>query len=212
MEAPMTNAPQPGDEGLYHEGNRRLQERFDSQRIADRLEQVTLHDSFTPDDAAFIERADMFFLATADENGWPDVSYKGGNPGFVRVIAADTLAFPNYDGNGMFKSLGNVLVNPKVGMLFIDFEEPHRMRVQGTASVIEDDPLLAEFPGAQLIVRVKAERVFPNCPRYIHRMQLVKHSVYAPKPNYEPPEPQWKQMDAFRDALPHPELDEDDRP
>lgn len=198
----MTNAQESGDEGLYHDGNRRLQQQFDSQRIADRLEQVTLHDVFTPDDAAFIERSDMFFFATADSDGWPDVSYKGGNPGFVRVIAEDTLAFPNYDGNGMFKSLGNVLVNPKVGMLFIDFEEPHRMRVQGTASVSDADPLLSDFPGAQLIVRIKTERIFPNCPRYIHRMHLVERSVFAPATGHEPPEPDWKFMPVFREHLP----------
>ena len=130
------------------------------------------------------------------------MSYKGGLPGFVRVVSEDTLAFPHYDGNGMFKSLGNVMVNPQVGLLFIDFEQPNRMRVQGTASVSADDPLLAEFPGAQLIIRVKAERIFPNCPRYIHRMQLVEHSVYAPSAQHEPPEPDWKHMPVFKEHLP----------
>ena len=188
--------------GLYHEGNRTLQERFDSRRIADRLEQVTLHDSFTPHDRELIERSPMFFLATADADGWPDVSYKGGMPGFVRVVEDDTLAFPHYDGNGMFKSLGNVLANPKVGLLFIDFENPSRMRVQGTASVSADDPLMAEFPGAQLMIRVKAERIFPNCPRYIHRMQFVEASDYAPRAGHEPPVPDWKRMPVFKDHLP----------
>jgi uncharacterized protein len=187
---------------LYHAGNRELQDRFDSRRIADRLEQVTLHDQFTDGDRAFVERCAMLFLATADAQGQPDVSYKGGMPGFVRVLDDQTLAFPDYDGNGMFKSLGNILVNPKVGLLFVDFEQPHRMRVNGTASVAESDPLLPDFPGAQLIVRVHAERIFPNCPRYIHRMQLVERSVYAPRPGHAPPAPDWKQKEAFRDALP----------
>jgi predicted pyridoxine 5'-phosphate oxidase superfamily flavin-nucleotide-binding protein len=155
-----------------------------------------------PNDIDMIEHAEMFFLATADAEGRPDVSYKGGLPGFVRVVSEDTLAFPHYDGNGMFKSLGNVVVNPHVGLLFIDFEQPNRTRVQGTASVSADDPLLAEFPGAQLIIRVKAERIFPNCPRYIHRMQLVEHSVYAPSAQNEPPEPDWKQMPVFKEHLP----------
>ena len=192
------------DTPLYHAGNRQLQDQFDSRRIADRLEQVTLHDHFTDSDRAFVERCAMFFLATADADGQPDVSYKGGMPGFVRVVDDRTLAFPDYDGNGMFKSLGNILVNPKVGLLFIDFEQPHRMRVNGIASVSRDDPLLAKSPGAQLIVRVHAERIFPNCPRYIHGMQLVEPSVYAPRPNHEPPVPDWKKNDAFRDALPRP--------
>jgi predicted pyridoxine 5'-phosphate oxidase superfamily flavin-nucleotide-binding protein len=190
------------DSGIYHDGNRRLQDKFDSRRIADRLEQVTLHQRFNGSDVAFIERADMFFLATADAEGWPDVSYKGGLPGFVKVTAEDELAFPSYDGNGMFKSMGNLLVNPKVGMLFVDFQQPNRMRVQGPASVRDDDPLMGRFPGAQLIIRVKAERIFPNCPRYIHKMQLVERSIYAPRPDYDPPVPDWKRMQVFKDALP----------
>jgi len=188
---------------LYHQGNRTLQDQFDSRRIADRLEQVTLHDRFTESDRALIARSAMFFLATCDALGQPDVSYKGGLPGFVRVVEDATLAFPSYDGNGMFKSLGNILVNPKVGLLFIDFSErPFRMRVNGTASVSADDPLLAEFPGAQLVVRVHAEQIFPNCPRYIHHMQVLEFSAYAPRADYEPPVPDWKRMDEFRDALP----------
>jgi uncharacterized protein len=190
------------EEPLYHDGNRQLQDQFDSRRIADRLEEVTLHDTFMPHDVDMIENADMFFLATADADGWPDVSYKGGLPGFVRVVSEDTLAFPHYDGNGMFKSLGNAVVNPRVGLLFIDFERPNRMRVQGTATVSRDDPLLDEFPGAQLIIRVKAERIFPNCPRYIHKMQLVEHSVFAPSAKHDPPEPDWKAMPVFKEHLP----------
>ena len=190
------------DSAIYHDGNRQLQDKFDSRRIADRLEQVTLHGQFHGSDAAFIEGCSMFFLATADADGWPDVSYKGGMPGFVQVTAADELAFPCYDGNGMFKSMGNIVVNPKVGLLFIDFEGQNRMRVQGTASVSGDDLLMESFPGAQLVIRVKAERIFPNCPRYIHRMQMVEPSIYAPRAQYDPPEPDWKYMPVFRESLP----------
>ena len=153
---------------MYNWGSRKLQDRFDSRRIADRLEQRTVHDAFTETDRAFIESSPMFFLATVDAEGCPDCSYKGGMPGFVRVLNPNTLAFPDYDGNGMFKSLGNILVNPHVGMLFIDFEHPDRMRINGTATARDDDPLLSEYPGAQLIIRVQAEQIFPNCPRYIH--------------------------------------------
>lgn len=187
---------------MYHEGSRRLQDRFDSRRIADRLEQVTLHTTITDDDRAFIERCCMFFLATADEAGAPDCSYKGGMPGFVRVLDERTLAFPDYDGNGMFRSLGNILVRAPVGLLFIDFERPNRLRVHGVATVHDDDPLLPLCPGAQLITRVAITHIFPNCPRYIHKMQLVNHSVYAPRTDHEPPEPDWKRMGVFRDALP----------
>jgi len=187
---------------MYHEGSRTLQDRFDSRRIADRLEEVTVHEELMPDDIAFIERAPMFFLATADAEGWPDCSYKGGMPGFVRAVDPKTLAFPSYDGNGMFRSLGNALVNDRVGMLFLDFERPSRIRVQGRASLHHDDELLAAFEGAQLVVRIAIERIFPNCPRYIHRMQLVEPSVYAPQPGHEPPVPEWKRMEVFRDHLP----------
>lgn len=190
------------DKPLYHDGSRELQDRFDSRRIADRLAAVTLHAEFSERDRELIERSAMFFLATADAQGQPDCSYKGGVPGFVRIVDATTLAWPDYDGNGMFRSLGNIRLHPEVALLFIDFEQPRRIRVHGRAAVHEDDPLLATYPGAQLIVRVEVERIFPNCPRYIHRMSLVEQSVYAPDHGHTPPEPEWKQMEEFRDALP----------
>ena len=187
---------------MYHRGNRELQDRFDSRRIADRLVEVLHRARFSDEDRAFIESRAFFFLATADAAGRPDCSHKGGRPGFVRLIGEDVLAFPSYDGNGMFKSLGNVLENPAVGLLFIDFEKPRRLRVNGIASMEPGDPLLGSFHGAQLVVRVRAEHIFPNCPRYIHRMPLEELSVFAPEPGHEPPVPAWKQMDAFRDYLP----------
>lgn len=190
------------DNPMYHDGMRRLQDARETRPIADRLAQVTLRTSFTEADRAFIESCPMFFVATADAQGRPDCSYKGGLPGFVRVLDERTLAFPEYDGNGMYRSWGNVLVNPSVGLLFLDFEQPRRIRVNGRASIDMNDPLRAEFPGEVFVVRVHAEQIFPNCPRYIHKMALVEHSVYAPRPDYEPPVPAWKGFDAFRDALP----------
>ena len=187
---------------MYHEGMRQLQDARDTRGIADRLEQVTVHTAFTDEDRAFIEGCSTFFVATADALGRPDCSYKGGLPGFVRVLDNRTLAFPDYDGNGMYRSWGNVLINPHVGLLFLDFEKQKRIRVNGTAQIDEDDPLKAEYPGSVFIIRVTAEKIFPNCPRYIHKMQLVEHSVYAPKDNYTPPVPRWKSFDVFRDALP----------
>ncbi len=195
---------------MYHSGARSLQDRFDSRRIADRLEEVTVHETFTDRDREFIERCPMFFLATANAAGRPDCSYKGGMPGFVRVLDERTLAYPDYDGNGMFRSLGNVLVNPHVGLLFVDFASPRRLRVSGIASVSAEDPLLAEFPGAQLVVRIRAERIFPNCPRYIHRMELVGYSVYVPGEEREPPVPDWKRQAEFRDALPRRDRSRDE--
>lgn len=186
----------------YHAGMRRLQDRFDTRALADRLDERLSRTAFTDDDRSFIQTRTLFFLSTADAAGQPDCSYKGGMPGFVRVTAPDELAFPSYDGNGMFRSLGNVLVNPSVGLLFIDFDKPNRLRVLGQASIADDDPLLAEFDGAQLVVRVRATRIFPNCPRYIHKMGIDEVSVHAPRPDYTPPVPRWKTFEMFRDVLP----------
>jgi predicted pyridoxine 5'-phosphate oxidase superfamily flavin-nucleotide-binding protein len=188
---------------VYHEGMRRLQDRFDTRRLADRLDEKLGRVAFSDEDRAFIEGSRFFFLATADAQGQPDCSYKGGDPGFVRVTAPDELAFPSYDGNGMFRSLGNVLVNPAVALLFIDFERPNRLRVNGRASVVEDDPLLAAFEGAQLVVRVRAAQIFPNCPRYVHRMSVAEPSPYVPRAGHTPPVPKWKRFEAFCDVLAH---------
>jgi uncharacterized protein len=185
---------------IYHEGHRDLQQQFDSERLADRLETVTWHTRITPEDRAFIEARDMFFLATADAQGRPNCSYKGGDPGFVRVIDEATIAFPNYDGNGMYLSVGNTKVNPNVGLLFIDFESPKRLRLNGVASI--EPSAHFDYPEAQFIVKVSVREVFPNCPRYIHKYQLVERSRFVPRPGIETPTPGWKQFDWAKDVLP----------
>jgi predicted pyridoxine 5'-phosphate oxidase superfamily flavin-nucleotide-binding protein len=186
----------------YHSGQRQLQERFDSVRLADRLEAVKLHAELSPDDCAFIAARDMLFLATADAEGRPTCSYKGGDPGFVRIVDPTTLAFPCYDGNGMFLSMGNALVNPQVGLLFIDFEQQRRLRAEGEATLVFDDPLLRECPEAQFITRVRLTRIYPNCPRYIHKYQLVERSRFVPRGGGATPIPSWKQSDWAKDVLP----------
>jgi predicted pyridoxine 5'-phosphate oxidase superfamily flavin-nucleotide-binding protein len=186
----------------YHDGSRSLQDRFDTRALADRIDDLLVGDTISEGDRAFIEDRDMFFLATADAEGRPTCSYKGGEPGFVRVLDPRTLAFPNYDGNGMYLSTGNVLVNPNVGMLFIDFERGHRMRVEGEATIDLDDPLVEEYQEAQFVVRVRTRAVFPNCPRYIHRYQLVRRSKFVPRVDCLTPVPQWKRSNWAADALP----------
>ena len=186
---------------MFHDGSRSLQDRFDTRRLADRIDQLLNHETIAPHDAEFIRSRDMFFLATADEQGRPNVSYKGGAPGFVHVVDEHTLAFPSYNGNGMYLSTGNVLRNPAVGMLFIDFVKGHRLRLNGDASIDLEDPLIDEWPEAQLVVRVRAREVFPNCPRYIHRMQPVEMSVFVPQDGCETPVPNWKREDWARDVL-----------
>jgi uncharacterized protein len=197
----------------FHAGNRVLQDRFDTRRIADRIDSVLVSDTISAHDAEFIERADMFFLATADEHGRPNCSYKGGAPGFVKVIDDRTIAWPNYDGNGMYLSMGNVLQNPHVGLLFIDFERGHRMRLNGEGSIDEHDPLMQAYPEAQFIVRVRATEVFPNCPRYIHRYRLERRSSFVPRAGCATPVPEWKRSDWAIDALPRddPALDPGER-
>jgi predicted pyridoxine 5'-phosphate oxidase superfamily flavin-nucleotide-binding protein len=188
--------------GTFHQGNRMLQDRFDTKRIADRIDGLLVKDTIGEHDRAFIGSADCFFLATADADGRPNCSYKGGDLGFVPVIDERTIAFPNYDGNGMYLSMGNVLQNPHVGLLFIDFERGHRMRLNGEASIDPDDPLMADYPEAQFIVRIRAREVFPNCPRYIHRRRLVERSEFVPREGCETPVPDWKRSEWARDHLP----------
>jgi predicted pyridoxine 5'-phosphate oxidase superfamily flavin-nucleotide-binding protein len=188
---------------MYHEGNRELQDRFGTRALADRLVERLWRDRFKDEDKAFIESVDFFFLATADRDGHPDCSFKGGPPGFVSVVAPDRLIFPDYDGNGMFKSIGNISVNPQVGLLFIRMgEKPQRLRVNGKATIRSDEGATRSLPGAQLIVDVVPEHIFPNCPRYIPNPGTGERSPYLPKADAEPVEPAWKSFDAFKDVVP----------
>jgi len=187
---------------IYGEQHRAWQASFDTVALADRLNEIIVLPEIPDEHKSFIESRDMFFLTTVDHRGYPTCSYKGGAPGFVQVLDSNTIIFPSYDGNGMFLSLGNLSANAKVGMLFIDFETPHRLRVHGIASVDKDASLCAEFVGAELVVRVNVTEIFVNCPRYIHQYQRLKTSAYAPQPGRETPPPQWKRIDAVQDVLP----------
>lgn len=186
----------------FHDGSRSLQDHFDTRALADRIDTLLVHAEVDEGSRVFIEARDMFFLATADADGHPTCSYKGGEPGFVRVLDPQTIAFPSYDGNGMYLSLGNVRANPHVGLLFIDLEQGHRLRLEGEASIDLDDPLLPAWPEAQLVVRVRVRSVYPNCPRYIHRYELVRRSTFVPRPRRTPPVPDWKRADWACDYLP----------
>lgn len=187
---------------IYGEQHRAMQDSFETKNLADRVNAIIVAEDIDDDRKGFIETRDMFFLTTVDHRGYPTCSYKGGNSGFVKVLDSKTLAFPSYDGNGMFLSMGNITANNKVGMLFIDFETPHRIRVHGSASIDWNDPLIAEFHGAQLVVRVTVTEVFINCPRYIHKYQRVAASKYVPQTECATPPAQWKRIDAIQDALP----------
>lgn len=185
----------------YHEGQRKFQDLFDTRRLADRLAEAA-SDRFDEVTTAFITARDMFFIASTDLDGAPDCSYKGGDPGFVRVIDASTLAFPVFDGNGMFRTLGNLDANPGVGLLFIDFETGSRLRVNGIASVDLDDPLTASYQGALCVVRVRARAIFANCRRYVHEHRKVSPSPFVPRGDVDPPVPDWKLDPWFDGTLP----------
>jgi uncharacterized protein len=187
---------------LFNDDHRYWQDKFDSRRIANRIDELLVSETIDAHAKAFIESRDMFFLATCDAEGHPQCSYKGGERGFVRVVDDRTLAFPVYDGNGMFLSLGNIRQQAHVGLLFVDFEQPNRLRLNGVARIDEDDPLVATFPGATLVVRVTATAVFPNCNRYIHRMHLVERSPFVPHAHVDPPIPDWKRMQWAQEHLP----------
>jgi uncharacterized protein len=187
---------------IYHQGHRQWQDMFDSRKLADRVNELIVHDTISDEEREFITSRDMFFISTVNDLGQPTVSYKGGNPGLIRVIDEHTIAFPGYDGNGMFLSVGNIAANHEVGLLLIDFENPQRLRIHGTATVSVNDPLLADYHDASYIVRISIRNLFLNCPRYIHRFQKIAQSDYVPQKGCETPIPDWKKLDVVQDVLP----------
>ena len=187
---------------FYGPQHRTLQAYFETIRLADSVKENIVQTEIGDEHQGFIESRDMFFLTTIDHRGYPTCSYKGGNPGFLKVVDNKTLAFPSFDGNGMFLSMGNITANNKIGMLLIDFETPHRIRIHGTASMDRNDPLLTAFPGAELVVRVNLTEIFINCPRYIHRYKRIDSSRYVPQPDGPSPQPQWKRIEGLQDSLP----------
>lgn len=186
---------------FYSDAQRRLQSRFGSTDLADLERKTIVHAELDEHERAFIESRDMFFLATVDARGQPTCSYKGGDPGFVRAVDSKTLVFPLYDGNGMYLSAGNIQAGGGVGLLFIDFDTPNRLRVQGRARLADPSPELPNFCGAELVVCVDVDAIFVNCPRYIHRRPLAERSRYVPRPDRETPLAQWKRIDLVHGAL-----------
>tara|TARA_Y100000588_G_scaffold343914_1_gene389729 strand:+ start:116 stop:772 length:657 start_codon:yes stop_codon:yes gene_type:complete len=196
---------------LYADSHRELQDQFDTRRLADRLEEMIVADAISEDDRIFIESREFFFLSTVNPDGQPTVSFKGGPVGFVKVVNESTIAFPSYDGNGMFYSMGNLAVKPEIGILFIDFERPHRVRFHGRASIQDNDPLLEKYQEADLVVRVELSKMWINCPRYIPKFIKVESSRYLPKPGRETPLAGWKRIDAVQDALPEKDVGRPER-
>ena len=170
---------------LYGDNHRQLQEQFETRRMADVIEKVAMETEVVGPHKDFIESRDMFFLSTVDHKGRPTVSYKGGDPGSVKVVDGTTVVFPSYDGNGMFLSMGNIKGN-----------------MQGEATIHNDDPLIAAYKEADLIVRVKVSEIFVNCPRYVHKYQKVDPSKYVPRTECDTPLAGWKHIDMIQEVLP----------
>jgi len=186
---------------FYGEQNRKFQDDFGTRALSDRLKEAIFSTEFDDDNRAFIEQLSSFFLSSIDHQGRPTVSHKGGDAGFVKIIDKNTLIFPSYNGNGMYLSMGNISANPQVGLLFISFETPRRVRMQGTATVSKDPVLMAHYKEAELVVSVKLTELWINCPRYVPQYQKVRESRYVPRENKETPLAGWKQIDAVGDVL-----------
>ena len=176
-------------DNFYRHAARQLQRRHDTDKLADALSD------------AIVASLDFFYLATVNGDGEPTVSYKGGAQGFVRVVSPGQLMFPNYDGNGMFLSMGNIDETCHIGLLFMSFETPQRLRVQGNARLREDAECLTRFPGANMVVQVDITSCFVNCARYIHTYSRVERSQYVPDESGNQPFPSWKRIDQFQTTL-----------
>jgi uncharacterized protein len=186
----------------YSTSQRDLQDRFDTRRLADLIAGQLIHAELQTHEVQFIANSDMVFMSTVNDDGQPTVSYKGGDIGFVKVIDTSTLVIPIYDGNGTFYTTGNIAEVQKIGLLFIDFERPNRMRIHGTADLVFDGPLLESYHEAQFLVRIRIAEIYPNCPRYVHTYQRVAKSKFVPDPGKETPVPGWKRIDAVQASLP----------
>lgn len=186
---------------FYTPTQRRLQDEFATRSLADRLAEALVSSELSAEQTAFVHGQNMFFLSTMDELGFPSASYKGGAAGFVRVPDSGTLTFPSYDGNGMFLSLGNIEHNPKVGLLFIDFQTPHRLRIRGEARLLREGPMVSSYPGADVVVEVAIASVWQNCPRYVHKMSMAAQSPYVPNQDGSARLALWKRIDVVQDVI-----------
>lgn len=190
------------ERAFFHDGMRELQDRFDGRRVAEAIETHRKHYEFWDDEKALIANAPFFFIASS-WNDYVDCNIKSGDPGFVRVVAPGTVEYPEYDGNSMYRTLGNIQRNPNVGLLFVHFDgKSRRIRVNGHATIIDDPAVVASHYGAKLVVRIECE-IYPNCPRYLPNMSDELPSPHVPREGLgTPPPPEWKGRDYIRDVLP----------
>lgn len=185
---------------LFGAGARMLQDELGTRRLADTIATHTMHDALTDDDIDLVRAQSTVWLATVDADGWPDVSYKGGAIGFVEVVSPGELRIPMYDGNGMQRTLGNIVDTGRVALLFVDTARPWRMRIHGTAIVSSTTADVERHPGADVVVIVTPTRIFPNCGRYIHQEGII--SEFVPDEHGDAPLPDWKRHEYLRPVLP----------
>ena len=185
----------------YTKAQREVQEQLATTSLADGMEQTIVRPDLDAAAVEFIQSRDFFFLSTVSGAGEPTVSHKGGAVGCVNVLDARTLVFPAYDGNGMQLSLGNIVDTGKIGLLFMDFMTPHRVRVQASAQVLFEGDEMARFPGAIAVVVAQIDRAFVNCARYIHKYERIETSRHVPDATGEQPLAAWKRIDAIHGLL-----------
>jgi len=187
---------------FYDAGSLELQGHFGTGALAAHLARRYVTDQLEEVHMDWIRGADAVFVATVDARGRPECSYKGGLPGFIRVPDERTVEFPSYDGNGMYRTLGNAAGSQRIGLLFLFPDVPAKLRVNGVCTVLTAPRALAGHPGAEAAVRVGIEQVFENCPRYLHDPASGAHSVHCPRPGYRPPQPAWKGKPEYEGLLP----------
>ncbi|GAB5467745.1 MAG: hypothetical protein Kilf2KO_07750 [Rhodospirillales bacterium] len=190
------------DRPFFHEGMQALQDRFDGRRVAEAIARNRRHYDFWDDERAWIEAAQFFFIAST-WGDYVDCNIKSGDPGFVKIVGPGLLEYPEYDGNSMYRTLGNIAKNPNVALLFVRFDgKSRRIRINGKASLHDEAEVLERHFGAKLVVRIACE-IYPNCPRYLPNLTEATASPHVPRAGEgRPPAPEWKTRDYIRDILP----------
>ena len=187
---------------FFHVGMREFQDFFDGRRTAEAIEKNRKHYEFWDDEKKLIKNSSFFFIASS-WNGYIDCNIKSGDPGFVKIIEKGIIEYPEYDGNSMYRTAGNISKNPNVALLFVNFDgKSRRIRINGQATIHSDNKSLENHFGAKFVVRISCE-IYPNCPRYIPNLEKNKSSIYTPrKGKGVPPAPEWKERDYIKNILP----------
>lgn len=174
---------EPAAHRLFHEGHRRAQVLYAdparAERIINAMPDTT---SLSEEQVHFLEALPFFFLATSDGAGHMQCNFKGGGPRVLRAGDSRTLYYPEYPGNDMMLSVGNLLLHPYVGILGICFQTRRRLKVNGRVEVItpSEAPYAESWPEAHVIIRVRIQEVIRNCSRRIPRLVEVTDSTAQP--------------------------------